>query len=153
MNACARALFAFRLLAATAAFAQQTPLAAGLNEAVVSVPLATAAGEQLELVATTFHPRGAGPFPLIVLSHGSPADGAARARMGRYRRIPQVREFIDRGFAVIVPMRRAMFSPRSRLPRGCRSSSATASFSSVNLPEALPRPRRRARIRPVWSRS
>jgi len=101
-----RALALACVFAASAALAQHAPLARDLNESVVSVPLTRPPGEQVELVATTFHPRGAGPFPLIVLNHGSPADGAARAKMGRWRRIPQVREFIDRGFAVIIPMRR-----------------------------------------------
>jgi dienelactone hydrolase len=101
-----RALALVWVFAASVALAQDVPLAGNLNERVVSVPLTTPAGEQVRLVATTFHPQGAGPFPLIVLSHGSPADGAARAKMGRWRRIPQVNEFIDRGFAVIVPMRR-----------------------------------------------
>jgi len=79
-----------------------------LNERIVAIPLAPTAGETgaLHLVATTYHPQGAGPFPLIVLSHGSPADGAARARMGRYRVISRIRALVDRGFAVIVPMRR-----------------------------------------------
>lgn len=58
------------------------------------------------LVATVYRPDGAGPFPLLVLGHGSPSNSAARAKMGRYRVIPRIREFTQRGFAVIVPMRR-----------------------------------------------
>jgi len=79
-----------------------------LNERIVAIPLTATAGETgtQHLAATTYHPQGAGPFPLIVLSHGSPADAAARARMGRYRVISRIRALVDRGFAVIVPMRR-----------------------------------------------
>ena len=80
-----------------------------LNEQVVFVPLAVAGStgqEVLLLTATTYHPQGKGPFPLVVLSHGSPANAAARARMGRYRVLDRIREFVARGYAVIVPMRR-----------------------------------------------
>jgi dienelactone hydrolase len=59
-----------------------------------------------ELVATLYQPDGAGPFPLLVLSHGSPPDPRDRAKTGRYRAIPQIRAFVKMGFAVIVPIRR-----------------------------------------------
>lgn len=81
------------------------PLESSLHETVVSVPLAAGANPAA-LVATLYRPEGDGPFPLLVLSHGSPANGALRAKMGRYRVIPRIREFTQRGFAVIVPMRR-----------------------------------------------
>lgn len=80
-----------------------------LNEQVVAVPVRVeteTGAEQWSLTATTYHPPGEGPFPLIVLNHGSPGSAAERAIMGRYRLIPQIREFTNRGFAVIVPMRR-----------------------------------------------
>jgi dienelactone hydrolase len=77
-----------------------------LNEWMYAVPVTTAAGEEREIIATSFHPDGEGPFPLIVLNHGSPVSGEARANMGRWRRLPQVREFVERGFAVVIPMRR-----------------------------------------------
>ena len=76
-----------------------------LREEMVMVPLPDAAGWPA-LTATTYRPPGDGPFPLIVLSHGSPANAEERGRMGRYRVVSRVREFINRGFAVIVPMRR-----------------------------------------------
>lgn len=76
-----------------------------LREAMVMVPLPAAAGWPA-LTATTYRPPGDGPFPLIVLSHGSPANADERGRMGRYRALSRVREFVNRGFAVIVPMRR-----------------------------------------------
>ena len=51
-------------------------------------------------------PDGPGPFPLIVLSHGSPPDARDRPNVGRYRELPQIRTFVELGFAVIVPIRR-----------------------------------------------
>ncbi len=96
-------------VAASAPVAAQDKLDRALNEEVVQVPVwAETANtvEQWSLVATTFHPPGAGPFPLIVLNHGSPGSMWERQSMGRYRPLPQIREFTKRGFAVIVPMRR-----------------------------------------------
>jgi dienelactone hydrolase len=85
--------------------AQAQNLDAALREEVVSVPLPPGSGVAA-LVATSYRPQGDGPFPLIVLSHGSPANAAERGKMGRYRVLSRIREFTRRGFAVIVPMRR-----------------------------------------------
>jgi len=88
--------------------AQDPELERELNEQVVRVPLRAgeAGWEEKALVTTIFRPNGAGPFPLVILSHGSPGSAWERHAMGRYRPLPQVREFIGRGYAVIVPMRR-----------------------------------------------
>jgi dienelactone hydrolase len=57
-------------------------------------------------VVTSFRPRGNGPFPWIVLSHGSAPTVEANRAMGRYRPLNPVREWVRRGYAVIVPVRR-----------------------------------------------
>jgi dienelactone hydrolase len=84
-------------------------LATDLHETIVHVPM-TEKGlfgtSQRELVATTYMPDGDGPFPLIVLSHGNPPNPQDRVKVGRYRKIAQIREFVRMGFAVIVPIRR-----------------------------------------------
>ena len=89
--------------------AESDPVATDLHETVVSVPM-TERGffgiSQRELVATTYMPNGPGPFPLIVLSHGNPPNAHDRIKIGRYRKLPQIREFVRMGFAVIVPIRR-----------------------------------------------
>nr|WP_306805656.1 alpha/beta fold hydrolase [Caballeronia sp. BR00000012568055] len=94
---------------ATATITHAAELAADLHETVVQVPM-TEKGffgtSTRELVATLYQPDGAGPFPLIVLSHGSPPDPRDRVKTGRYRAIAQIRTFVDLGFAVIVPIRR-----------------------------------------------
>ncbi|CAB3773486.1 MULTISPECIES: alpha/beta hydrolase family protein [Burkholderia] len=84
---------------------EDTSIAADLHETVVRVPLGEEAGSR-EIVATTYMPDGPGPFPLIVLSHGSPPDPGDRPKVGRYRALPQIRTFVQHGFAVIVPIRR-----------------------------------------------
>jgi dienelactone hydrolase len=76
-----------------------------LREEVVRIPLPSEA-RRPALIATTYRPQGNGPFPLIVLNHGSPASVAEREKMGRYRVLDRVQEFVIRGYAVVVPMRR-----------------------------------------------
>jgi dienelactone hydrolase len=75
---------------------------ASLNEEVVRIP----GPDGRTLVATWYRPGGAGPFALIVLSHGSPFDAAARPAMDRYRVLTPIGAFVARGYAVLVPMRR-----------------------------------------------
>jgi dienelactone hydrolase len=84
-------------------------LLADLNEEIVHIPMTIDSflgKKEVQLTATIYRPEGAGPFPLIVLSHGSTKSASERVEIGRYRLIPQIREFIKRGFAVIVPIRR-----------------------------------------------
>ncbi len=61
---------------------------------------------QMPLKATVFRPKGNGPFPLAVVSHG----GYTEAHVRRKRPLPQkiaVSEWlVKRGFVVIVPQRR-----------------------------------------------
>lgn len=85
------------------------PLDATLHEQVVRVPVPGGgpSGETVEIEATVYRPEGPGPFPLLVLSHGSPRGGdEARRRMGRVRFLAQAAEFVRMGFVVIVPTRR-----------------------------------------------
>lgn len=99
----------FATTAATAVAGENEPIATDLHETIVQVPMTvhTLYGDMpRELVATTYTPDGAGPFPLIVLSHGNPVSPHDRAKIGRFRAIAQIRTFVERGFAVIVPIRR-----------------------------------------------
>jgi pimeloyl-ACP methyl ester carboxylesterase len=64
-------------------------------------------GEEQALIdVTVFRPRGAGPFPIVVLSHGSPRSAAERRIQGRLRMVAQSEPFVAMGFAVLVPTRR-----------------------------------------------
>ena len=96
--------FAALALAAAAVIGCAGPAAsaAGLNEAVVRIP----GPDGRTLMATWYRPNGGGPFPLIVFSHGSPADPAARPAMDRYRILTPIGAFVARGYAVLLPMRR-----------------------------------------------
>ena len=74
-----------------------------LREAVHSVHVT---GTDANIVVTSFRPRGAGPFPWIVLSHGTAVTPEANRAIGRYRPLSPVREWVRRGYAVFVPVRR-----------------------------------------------
>lgn len=61
--------------------------------------------KDIRLEATIYRPTGDGKLPLVVFNHGSTGMGAVpTSRTYRYER--QARFFVDRGFAVIVPMRK-----------------------------------------------
>lgn len=63
-------------------------------------------GGDLKLVGTFYRPpQGDGPFPLVVLSHGSDADAAARRRYSPRGYWNTARYFLNRGFAVLYFLR------------------------------------------------
>lgn len=78
-----------------------------MREQVWWVPVAvpgTAAPFMLE--TTVYRPVGKGPVPLVLINHGSPPDPAKRRSEPRTRWVEQSRWFMNRGFAVVLPMRR-----------------------------------------------
>lgn len=102
----ARAIAALVACLAAAAAAHAAPR---LDETVLRVPVASGAGESARvdpIEVTVFRPEGAGPFPIVILSHGSPRLASDRRRSGRIRFEAQSRAFIEMGFAVVVPTRR-----------------------------------------------
>lgn len=83
------------------ALAQAPTLDATLNETIVMVPkkgLFT-----IDLETTVFKPDGDGPFPVVLINHGK-APGDSKFQ-GRYRPTVAARYFLQRGYAVVVPMR------------------------------------------------
>jgi hypothetical protein len=96
------------------------PVLRDLCEEIVHIPV-TIDGfwskKEIQLIATTYRPQGTGHFPLIVLNHGSTTSISERMEIGRFRVIPQIREFIRRGFAVIVPIRRGYSRPEETLQK------------------------------------
>jgi len=85
-----------------AAQAQAPQLDANLGEQVVMVPKKGTLFN-LELETTIYKPQGAGPFPLVVINHGK-SYGDPRFQ-NRWRHGPVARFFLQRGYAVILPMR------------------------------------------------
>ena len=94
-----------RLLAAFSLALALPAQAALLQETVLRVPV-VAGVEQAYIDVTVFRPPGAGPFPVVVLSHGSPRSAEDRRAEGRQRLAGQSAPFVAMGFAVLVPTRR-----------------------------------------------
>lgn len=79
--------------------------ALALDESVIRAPVVRGV-EQAYIEVTVFKPSGPGPFPVAVLSHGSPRSAQDRRREGRQRLAAQSERFVEMGFAVLVPTRR-----------------------------------------------
>jgi dienelactone hydrolase len=80
-----------------------------LNERVIHIPMTvpgSSGTRRLTLEATLYRPDGPGPFPLVVLSHGTPRDPEQRVAQGRLTFRVQSWKFVSMGFAVVIPMRR-----------------------------------------------
>jgi dienelactone hydrolase len=91
-------------------------LVAALREEVVTVKKSGLF--TLELETTYFRPPGDGPFPLVIINHGK-APGDTRFQ-GRARYLAASRELVQRGYAVVVPMRQGFSkSSGSYIGGGC----------------------------------
>jgi dienelactone hydrolase len=89
-------------LAAAMGLAQPVAVDAELNE-TVQVVTKKSGLFPIDLETTIYKPDGDGPFPIAVINHGK-APGNPRFQ-DRYRPTLAVRYFIQRGYAVVVPMR------------------------------------------------
>jgi dienelactone hydrolase len=81
----------------------QGPEEGELRRQLWMVPLP---GERLMMRTLMFRPRGAGPFPLAVINHGSDQSSVRRAngpQLSDYRNVGEW--FLARGFAVALPLR------------------------------------------------
>ncbi len=87
-------------LAATAAPA--VALDPTVNEQVVMLQVQQN-GHAYQLETTIFRPPGDGPFPLLLMNHGKERGNPANQRRDRFLSLS--REFVKRGYAVVVPMR------------------------------------------------
>lgn len=88
---------------ASLCFGQEAGLDARLNEQVVMIPAGTAAN-YAELQTTIFKPPGEGPFPLVLMNHGKEPGNPHYQKRDRF--IFMSREFVKRGYAVVIPMRK-----------------------------------------------
>ena len=89
-----------------------------MNERVLMMP--TADGRD-ELQTTIFKPDGNGPFPVLIMNHGKDVGDTRRQKRDRFLHLS--REFVKRGYAVLVPMRRGFAgSSGSYWDYGCNMS-------------------------------
>ena len=63
------------------------------TESVIRAPV-DAGREKVEIDVTVLRPAGAGPFPIVVLSHGSPRTPRERRLDGRQRLTAQSEPFL-----------------------------------------------------------
>src|SRR5204863_8991882 len=68
------------------------------------IPMAAAGPRGLE--ALLIRPAGSGPYPLALISHGTPREASARSTTSANRLYRQAIEFARRGFAALIVMRR-----------------------------------------------
>jgi len=76
---------------------------APMRETLDRIPVPTT---NATIVVRTFKPDGAGPFPWIVLSHGTSPDRDRNRQAGHFRNVRLIGEWVRRGYAVFVPVRR-----------------------------------------------
>lgn len=94
--------FIFTMTAALwTCFAQAQGPLVNLGESIVAVKNNRFFAVNLE--TTVFKPEGSGPFPVVFINHGK-SLGNNRLQ-GRERAIVATRQFLQRGYAVVLPMR------------------------------------------------
>ena len=91
------------LVACSSASGRVDPIDQSLREEVHQVPVPEA---DASIVVTSFRPRAAGPLPWVVVSHGTATTPEANRAIGRVRYINPTHEWLRRGYAMIVPVRR-----------------------------------------------
>ena len=74
-----------------------------VNEQVLMLPV-TLDGKKLQFETTIYKPQGEGPFPLLLMNHGKERGNPAAQKRDRF--LAMSREFVRRGYAVAVPMRK-----------------------------------------------
>ena len=108
------------LVAVSAASAQAPETDSALNESVQSIRKPGLFNIDLE--TTVYRPEGDGPFPVVVINHGK-ASGDPRFQ-SRYRPAQAAGYFLQRGYAVVVPMRQGFSkSGGSYIGGGCNVES------------------------------
>jgi dienelactone hydrolase len=95
---------------------QELQLDYRINEHIIQVP--AGAGHRAMLETTVFQPNGPGPFPLIIINHGK--DPGRPDMQPRDRFYHMAHAFVERGYAVMVPMRQGFASSTGKYhDHGC----------------------------------
>ncbi|MDO9218342.1 MAG: CocE/NonD family hydrolase, partial [Lacisediminimonas sp.] len=88
-------------VSASAAAQAANSVGSRMNEQVVMI---AGAGGSGELQTTIFKPDGKGPFPVLVMNHGKDMGDPRLQKRDRFLHLS--REFVKRGYAVVLPMRK-----------------------------------------------
>ena len=99
--------FRYRVLVAAALASAAASAQDVVPSEVAAIPVAGAgmSGRDIAMVTPVYRPAGAGPFPVVLFSHGRAGDAAARARLSHPVPAAQVRYWLARGVAVVAPIR------------------------------------------------
>jgi dienelactone hydrolase len=98
------------------AIEQELQLDHRLNEHVILIPAGSE--HQAMMETTVFQPNGPGPFPLLIINHGK--DPGAPSKQPRDRFYHMAHAFVERGYAVMVPMRQGFANSTGRYSdHGC----------------------------------
>lgn len=89
------------VLALWTCWAQAQAPITGLGESIVAIKNNRLFAVELE--TTVFKPEGEGPFPVAIINHGK--NFGNNRFQGRERAIVATRQFMQRGYAVVLPMR------------------------------------------------
>jgi dienelactone hydrolase len=84
----------------SATIAEDLTWGQAMHEQIITIPNLSGT---VQLETTIFKPNGKGPFPVAIINHGKQAGSPAR--QPRDRSPVVAREFLERGYAVILPMR------------------------------------------------
>ena len=110
------------------------PLDLALNERVLMIP-AHSGNSMVMMETTIFTPPGKGPFPLLIMNHGKAPGNPHSQPRARYLVIS--REFVKRGYAVIIPMRKGFAeSTGDYTVNGC-DTKKTGLDQADNIQDAL----------------
>lgn len=136
-------------LAAIRPAAAQTAIAQGYVREELRIPMEAAGPRGLE--ALLIRPAGAGPYPLALISHGSPREASVRATMSANKLYRQAVEFARRGFAALVVMRRGYATSGGSYaensgPCARRDYLRTAGVSATDLRAAVDAMKRRSDV-------
>lgn len=98
------------------AIEQELQLDHRLNEHVILIPAGPDHHAMME--TTVFQPNGTGPFPLLIINHGK--DPGSPSKQPRDRFYHMAHAFVERGYAVMVPMRQGFANSTGRFSdHGC----------------------------------
>jgi len=111
------------------------------NKQIWWVPIETEA-EQSLLETTVYRPSGPGPFPLVTINHGKPRPGSTDPQAMHPSYGAAAHWFVERGFAVAVPMRRGYGLSSGPIsdtagPCGDRDYFATALKTAADMAGAI----------------
>jgi dienelactone hydrolase len=122
-------------------FAQSGPVMEPIAELVkIAVPGMGALGRDAGMVTHVFKPSGAGPYPVVLFSHGRAGDVATRSKLSNPIALGHVRYWLAKGYAVVAPVR-----PGYGDTGGIDTESSGSVYDNLGECRGQPEPARTAR--------